>query len=128
MISLDGQRRELRFELLLEHMPMRHPIAVRPEPRIVEQLGPFDRRAEAVPQPRIGHGDDDVAVLRAQRFVRRDREVIVADAARIRPGREQHAERQAHHRQHRVEERDVDVLPFPLRSRSRSARRIPCIA
>src|SRR5262249_4034957 len=45
-----------------------------------------------------------------QRVVRPDGQVIVAGADRDFAGRDRDRVRQAHHRQHRVEERDVDVL------------------
>ena len=72
-----------------------------------------DRLAEADPERRVGDGNDDQAVPRAQRLIGRDVEVIVADAARRRAGGLQHRHRQAHHRQHRFEQRDVDVLSQP---------------
>ena len=107
---LDGELAEDGLDQCLERVAVGDAIRVRLEPRIVAPLGPLDRLAEADPQRGVGDGDDDQSVLRAQRLVRRDVEVIVADAARRRAGRQQHRHRQPHHRQHRLEQRDVDVL------------------
>ena len=85
-------------------------VANRASPRQVVSL---DRRAELLPQPRIAHRDDDLSVAGLQRLVRRDGRMIVADPLRRVAGREQDPERQPHHRQHRVEQRDVHVLAEP---------------
>ena len=100
---LDEQRAELAAR--------RHPVPVGPEARVVGERVEAEHAAEGAPELVVAGRDDQVAVGRLQRLVRRDRRVPVAQARRGRPGGEVDAGLVGEQRGDGVEHPDVDELP-----------------
>ena len=103
--------------------PVRHPIRVGGEPRVIDERRQPERLAEARPLPLAPDGDRDLPVARRERLVRDDVRVGVAQPPRRNPGHEGVLRLVDEHREGGLEDRDVDSLApgrRPLASEQRA--------
>ena len=106
--------RRPRPQPLDEHRPQRLPrgdaVLVGAEARVGGEVVRAEHPAERAPELIVADRDDQLAVGRLERLVRRDRRMPVAEPSRRGPGGEVDPRLVGQHRRHRVEHPDVDEL------------------
>ncbi len=108
--SSRGRAQEHRRDGCAQCIVVHHACRVGREPRVARQRDEPGDAAEAGELQVVADGQEEVAVGSAERVVRRDRRMAVAEPPRHHPGIQKGGRLVAEERHHRIHHRHVDVL------------------